>query len=428
LKPLELIDHLNQKGARLYLEGDKLLCDAPKNAVGPELLQEIKANKAELMALLGDVEARGDDGGQLPEFHAVARGKKHPLSFAQKRMMVLHAIQTNESAFNICLALAFGGDLDTRKLETAVQRTTERHELLRTGFEWDGDHPTQSIANDATVNIAHADMRHTEADESDRSLIDLINRERAKPFDIGRAPLFRATLVARPKNRYVLVLVSHYLVADEASMLVFARDIGDFYNKSASEENSEDARRFQYLDYVAWEKQFLDSGPGKEQLRFWVDRLKNRVPDTHGNSANYRIRLYPCDSIDFELPGVLTRQLEQLSHERQVSLFMMLYALYAVSISHMYGLDRFFCGSPIVNRARMELEKMAGYFANTLVFANQVTDDDAFVKFLGETREEVLGAFSNADIPFEYALEKAGVTANPFTRFMFTYAEEDTEE
>ena len=50
----ELIENLTQHGVNLKVEGDDLIIRAPKGAVPPEALEQLKAQKIEVMAELVD--------------------------------------------------------------------------------------------------------------------------------------------------------------------------------------------------------------------------------------------------------------------------------------------------------------------------------------------------------------------------------------
>jgi hypothetical protein len=52
MNPLDLLNKLNAVGVVVSANGDKLAYDSPRGAITPDLLEEVKAHKAEMLAML----------------------------------------------------------------------------------------------------------------------------------------------------------------------------------------------------------------------------------------------------------------------------------------------------------------------------------------------------------------------------------------
>ena len=59
MSPRELLVQLREKGVEIKSNGDRLLIDAPKGAITPDLRDALAANKAELLRIL-NTPAPGD--------------------------------------------------------------------------------------------------------------------------------------------------------------------------------------------------------------------------------------------------------------------------------------------------------------------------------------------------------------------------------
>jgi non-ribosomal peptide synthetase component F len=62
-------------------------------------------------------------------------------------------------------------------------------------------------------------------------------------------------------------------------------------------------------------------------------------------------------------------------------------------------------GCPIANRTNLETEGLIGFFANTLVFRNEVSGDVSFRDMLARVRDTALGAYAHQYMPFEKLVE-----------------------
>ncbi len=58
------------------------------------------------------------------------------------------------------------------------------------------------------------------------------------------------------------------------------------------------------------------------------------------------------------------------------------------------------------NRGRAELEKLIGFFINTLVLRTRLEDAPGFGTLVGRVRDVTLGAFAHQEVPFEKLLEE----------------------
>ena len=70
------------------------------------------------------------------------RGAGEPavLSYAQQRQWFLWQLEPESTAYNVPVALRLKGDLDLEALRSSFQAMIDRHEILRTTFQQDGDH------------------------------------------------------------------------------------------------------------------------------------------------------------------------------------------------------------------------------------------------------------------------------------------------
>src|SRR4029077_10974793 len=64
--------------------------------------------------------------------------------------------------------------------------------------------------------------------------LELANAEAARPFDLARGPLLRATLLALEGELHIALLPLHHTVADAWSLSILVRELGASYAAYAS--------------------------------------------------------------------------------------------------------------------------------------------------------------------------------------------------
>ena len=108
-----LLTELRSRGIRVWVDGDRLRCNAPAGALTPELRDQLQRRKSEILQFL--------------------RGPAE-LSFAQQRLWVLEQFEPGGAAYVIAGAVELRGVLDALVLERALGELVHRHEALRTLF------------------------------------------------------------------------------------------------------------------------------------------------------------------------------------------------------------------------------------------------------------------------------------------------------
>jgi thioesterase domain-containing protein len=80
-------------------------------------------------------------------------------------------------------------------------------------------------------------------------------------------------------------------------------------------------------------------------------------------------------------------------------------------------------GIPVAGRNQVETEGLIGFFVNTLVLRDDLSANPRFTEVVAQVRETILGAFSNADVPFEKIVEvlqpERNLGFNPIFQVMF---------
>ncbi|PON12916.1 non-ribosomal peptide synthetase, partial [Candidatus Entotheonella serta] len=111
----------------------------------------------------------------------------------------------------------------------------------------------------------------------------------------------------------------------------------------------------------------------------------------------------------FEIAPRLAEHLQDLSRRSGTSLFMTLYAAFAVLLSRYSGQGDIVVGTSIANRHYQELEPLIGFFVNTLALRTELSENPRFDELLQQVRQVTLDAYAHQDIPFEQLAEELDV-------------------
>ncbi|MEV0505558.1 AMP-binding protein, partial [Streptomyces spectabilis] len=104
----------------------------------------------------------------------------------------------------------------------ALQSVVDRHDILRTGFAWEGlREPVQVVVRHAEIPVNEVDLEGVDGDLA-QGLLGLCSPS----MDIRQAPLLRATVAAEPgSDRWLLALQVHHLIQDHTALAVLLGEV-----------------------------------------------------------------------------------------------------------------------------------------------------------------------------------------------------------
>ncbi|HVF62094.1 MAG TPA: amino acid adenylation domain-containing protein, partial [Thermoanaerobaculia bacterium] len=364
----------------------------------------------DLAAHLETVRAAQSGTGFAPPIRPAPRTPAPPASFAQERLWFLDRLDGGGAAYNVPAAIRLRGALDPAALHAALRGVVARHEALRTTFAPDpggGPGVVQVIAAALELPLPRVDLAPA-ADGGEAELERLAAPEAARPFDLERGPLVRATLVRLVPDHHVLLLTLHHIVADGWSMGVLLREVAALYGAAAAgTADPLPPLPVQYADFAVWQRDWLAGEELERQLAHWraaldgapqgLELLADRPRPAVQSFRGGRERLL--------LPPETAAALAALGRRRGATLFMVLLAGVQALLHRLTGRDDLLVGSPIANRTRRELEGLIGFFVNTLVLRGKPEGDLPFRDLLARAREATLDAYAHQDLPFEKLVE-----------------------
>jgi amino acid adenylation domain-containing protein len=317
-----------------------------------------------------------------------------PLSYGQQRLWFFEQLAPGHT-YNETLMMRIDGALDADALENAVNEIVARHEALRTTFVVVDGKPVQRRAE--SLHIELTKLVSTDPDKC-------VSEAAAKPFDLARGPLLRATLVTAAPEQHVFAITLHHIIGDGWSAGIFLRELAAAYAGETLE-----SLPVQYADHSAWQRTRLEGGTLAEQLAYWRDALAGAPTTlalpldrprpavqttTHGANAR------------FVVPRELAVRLEEIARGENATLFMILLAAFHVLLHRYTGQDDILVGSPVAGRNRAEVEGLIGFFVNTLVLRGDLSGDPAFRDVVARVKKAATGAYAHQELPFEVLVDE----------------------
>ncbi|KAB5408721.1 non-ribosomal peptide synthetase [Pseudomonas aeruginosa] len=347
-----------------------------------------------------------------------------PLSYAQERQWFLWQLEPESSAYHIPTALRLRGRLDIASLQRSFAALVERHESLRTRIARMGDEWVQVVSADVSLALEVEVQRGLD----EQRLLERVEAEVARPFDLEQGPLLRVTLLEVDADEHVLVMVQHHIVSDGWSMQLMVEELVQLYAAySQGLDVGLPALPIQYADYALWQRSWMEAGEKERQLAYWTGLLGGEQPviELPLDHPRQPLRSYRGAQLDLELEPHLALALKQLVQRKGVTMFMLLLASFQALLHRYSGQADIRVGVPIANRNRVETERLIGFFVNTQVLKADINGRMGFDELLAQARQRALEAQAHQDLPFEQLVEalqpERSLGHNPLFQVMFNH-------
>jgi amino acid adenylation domain-containing protein len=365
----------------------------------------------ELAAELGDAADAGADAAPPTAIERRSEPGPAPLSYSQERLWFLDRVTPGATAFNMPTQVGLRGPLDAGLLARALDEVARRQGSLRTRFEQRDGRPVQVVEAEPAVRLPLVDLSAL-PEPLRRPLSERLgDRIAGAPFDLRRAPLVRTLLVRRTAQDHLFALCMHHIVTDGWSNGVLVQELGTIYAAWRASGLAADvalpALPIQYDDYAVWQRRRVEGELAQGQLAYWRRQLGGELPvvDLPFDRPRPAVQTFRGAWSTVRLSPQLTQAVGVLNRRTGATTFMTLLAAFNLLVARLAGQDEVLVGTPIAGRGRSEIERLIGFFLNTLVLRTDLSGDPSFEALVGRVRETALDAYAHQDVPFERLLE-----------------------
>ena len=340
-----------------------------------------------------------------------------PATQGQMRFWSLDQLDPGNPALNMPLMWKCTGPLEPTTLREAFVLCADRHEALRTTFERRDGRLVQMLHPDTAILLPVVDLASFEG-ESQRVEANRVTREHAAfRFDLHHGPLLALKLLRFGAHHNLLLVTLHHIVCDGISNGILLRDMQAFYEALLTGRPADlPELPIQFADYAIWQENWLKGDGPAASLAFWRESLGTnfsrltltRDPDAmtdlpareHAATGAIETLLIP--------PDLQVRAQEFCKHEN-VTLNILLFAVFAALMHRLTGQRDLTLGSPCANRTD-ETEELIGLLMNIQVMRVRLTEEETYRSLLDKVQEWTLGAYEHQTLPFETLVHDAHFT------------------
>ncbi|MFC4097880.1 non-ribosomal peptide synthetase [Euzebyella saccharophila] len=349
---------------------------------------------------------------------------KIPLSSGQQRIWFLQQLNPENPFYNYSEALLFKGKLETQFLQQAFEQVCQNHEILRSYFPMENGAPVIKTS-DLNPEIRQEDFSNHPSVESDRLLQALMREQSRTVFTLSSPLLLKVSLIKLSEDSHVFFLTMHHIIVDEWSIGLLKNELAIHYRRLVSGADLIVSQpEIQYKDYAHWER---NKEINSQALDYWKDKLSGEIPVLNIQTDFQRpaVPRFNGKQLTKSLSERFSNEILKLAIAQKMTPFNLLLAVFYVLLYKYTGQNDILVGTPVSNRNNKALEDAFGFFIDTVVLRNSISENESFASLIEKIKSNTLKAFSNKSIPFDVLVKELKVSrslsVNPFFQVMFLY-------
>ncbi len=159
----------------------------------------------------------------------------YELSPLQQGMLFHHLREPAGGAYVEQTRFRIEGGLDVANFVAAWQAAVDRHAALRSGFQWEGlAQPMQIVLRKAVLPVERLDWSDRAAADQTVARAAFLAADRARGFDLAKAPLMRLTVIAMGGGVWEAVWSHSHLLLDGWCLPQIFREVASTYEALVS--------------------------------------------------------------------------------------------------------------------------------------------------------------------------------------------------
>jgi amino acid adenylation domain-containing protein len=359
---------------------------------------------------------------------AVDRKKHIPLSYNQEGLWFLWLLDPNSNAYNMSRSYQITGELDIRAFSQSWTNIVQRHEPLRTTFKTLNGQPIQVINEPQKIELPVIDLQGLPIDERQEFVNQLQQEITQESFDLTGYPLWRIKIIKLSATENLLLITIHHIIFDDWSWnLLFSKMLAFYSNFLKNETTELIDLPISYADFSYWQRQFFDDHKSTHLLQYWQQKLAGIEPvlDLPTDKPRPAEIGFIGATEAIQLSSSLSTALKEFSYKNNVTLFMTLLAAFEILLYRYSGQTDIVIGSPSAGRNREEVERLIGFFVNTIVLRTDLEGNPSFLELLARVKETTLGAYDHQDLFFDQLVQKLNpersLNYHPIFQVMFAW-------
>jgi amino acid adenylation domain-containing protein/non-ribosomal peptide synthase protein (TIGR01720 family) len=349
------------------------------------------------------------------------------LSPTQTRLWKLRYIEDLDPYYISC-TINIEGDISADLLETALQRVTHRHEILRTAIRCPSSlqTPMQVICDSNVVLDNRVDLSNLDQKTQDIEIKGLFYTILQNDFDFNHhSPLHISMIIISP-CKHLLLIKASALCIDDASLQILVREIASSCHSML--QNIESTNQpIQYVDISEWQNELFETDEGMLGIKYWTDQdLSSSNLCMPYEKKHHETPKFKPQFLAIETKPDLAARIDAFTQQHYASIPIFLLTCWCVFLYRLIGNPNIVIGVAFNGRNYPELEDILGPFERFLPICCHMQTDMSFEDILNQNIRLMHESYKWQEC-FTWDRVKEIHDTSPFFSFCFDF-EDPSEE
>ncbi|MEP6515218.1 non-ribosomal peptide synthetase family protein [Microcoleus vaginatus] len=342
------------------------------------------------------------------------------LSPQQKYLWLL---QQDSPAYRAQCAILLEGELQTEALKKALEKVSDRHEILRTSFQGRSGikFPIQVIGDRSLISWHIVNLECFTAPEQAAKLPEIFQNEKRSVFNFEQNPIWRLSLIFLSANRHILLVSLPSLCADFRTIKNLIREISQCYAACLQGQELAD-EVVQYVQYSEWQNELIEDEEAAEGKKYWTERDYSALASLKLPFENKKVSAsnpFEPNFCEVKIELSLLEEIEAIARRYDTSISAFFLACWKTLLWRRLGKAEIIMGTAFDNRKYEELEPALGLFAKFLPLRTQLQENFTFQEFWQEIQQSQSDAYK-----WQEYFNREDINASPGFPFCFEFEEQ----
>lgn len=276
------------------------------------------------------------------------------------------------SIATVCGSIVIKGEKDVAELSNATNELYRINDALRIKIiETDGV-PYQTITEykEQEINVLHF---------KDKAELNYYAEKYAKePMDFYGSLCYAQIVIL--ENYYGILIKMHHIISDAWTLSLLGTQLCKLLN-------GESIEAYSYVDYIQTEKKYLMGKRFSKDSEYFESQFRKCNEVTLLNEK--QVKTLITNRKTFIIENEITRLLIEYSKSNNSSVFSLMMTALASYISRIkMNVEKFYIGTPILNRATLSEQNTVGMFINTVPLLVEIENEKSFSENLQAIADE----------------------------------------
>ncbi len=307
--------------------------------------------------------------------------------------------------------------LDIDIFRHALNQLIRRHEILRTRFVYSGNKIMQHVIDAAEAEFGDLPVAEIDTTDAMNEISRIAQQQNINPVSEA---LFFVNLYKTSAGSVCVMFRMHHIITDGYSAGIIQNELMTIYSSISQHVLPElTSLPFQYKDFSAWQRNFIDSENGIVHKNYWLKRLKNFNPKLMWREE---VPAHSDESGCTIIEGIIEKErlalLDQFSKANGITRPSLLLGVFTLFLNQLTGQEDITIFTTVSGRnssalGSLDVSGIIGFFANSLMVRNIVDEYKTAVDHLHQVQHNFLEDLAYDAYPFQrllYELPDISVT------------------